>query len=181
LPEAAHATLRDVDHTLEEGRLMRTRTAITRGRPAASGAQQVKAYIDAAPKPARAMLRQLRALVRATVPAAEEKLSYGMPYYGLNARLVYFAAFQSHVGVYLMGRSKEQFSSETARWRSTANTMRFDFDERLPTALLRRILRARVKETLAGALPKAKASTKREATRGRPATKARASAKRQRR
>ena len=140
---------------------MRTRTATTRTQATPSGARQVKAYIDAAPIPARAMLRQLRSLIRTTVPEAEEKLSYGMPYYGLDGRLVYFAAFKSHVSVFLMGRSKDAFAAETARWRTTANTMRFEFGERLPVTLLRRILRARAKESREGAAAKAKRGKKR--------------------
>ena len=40
----------------------------------------VEAYIAAAPEAARPMLRQLRQLIRSTAPAAEERLSYGMPY-----------------------------------------------------------------------------------------------------
>ena len=132
-----------------------------RGKTALTDSQQVSAYIAAAPVPARAMLRQLRSVIRTGAPEAEEKLSYGMPYYGLHGRLIYFAAFKSHVSVFLMGRSKQQFAAETARWRTTANTMRLAFGERVPAGLLKRIVRARVKELLAEAAGKSRTKSKR--------------------
>ena len=130
---------------------MRKRAPVASGKSAPSGSRQVTAYISAAPPPARTLLRQLRDLVHSVAPEAEEKLSYGMPYYSHHGRLVYFAAFKAHVGVYLMGPSKEQFARELARWRSSKATLRFEFGERLPLALLRRVLRARVVENLAAA------------------------------
>ena len=142
---------------------MRKLVPTVRGTSTPSGPRQVAAYIAAAPLPARALLRQLRALVRSVAPEAEERLSYGMPYYSLHGRLAYFAAFKGHVGVYLMGRSKERFARELARWRTTASTLRFEFGDRLPLALLRRVLRARTEENLTAA-----------AMRSRPARQARA-------
>jgi len=61
----------------------------------------VAAYIAGQPKAAQASLRQMRATIRKAVPAAVEGMSYGIPGYKLNGRvLLYFAAWKQHYAVY---------------------------------------------------------------------------------
>lgn len=122
----------------------------TPSRRAVDGKQDVNAYIAAAPEESRPLLRKLRQLVPATVPEAEERLSYRLPYYRHHGPLIYFAAFAQHVGVYIMGRSKERFAKELEAYRKTPATLRFEFGARLPMALLRRVLKARAVENEAG-------------------------------
>jgi uncharacterized protein YdhG (YjbR/CyaY superfamily) len=113
--------------------------------------RDVDAYIAAAPPAARSMLRQLRQLIRSCAPQAEERLSYRMPYYSFHGRLVYFAAFSKHVSVYLMGRSKDRFARELEPYRTTPSTLHFPFGSRVPVALLKRVIKARLEENLAAA------------------------------
>ena len=113
---------------------------------ASSGTAAVTAYIASAPSAARPMLKQIRAAIRAAAPRAEEKLSYGMPYYSLQGRLAYFAAFRAHVSVYIPGRTLEDFERAIAPyWRGKA-TLQFPIGSRLPVELLRRLVRARRRE-----------------------------------
>lgn len=111
-----------------------------------SDSDGVAAYIAAAPAPARRMLRQLRKIIRSAAPKATEKISYRMPYYHYHGRLIYFAAFKSHVSVFVMNRSKQPFARGMARYRTSASTLQFPFGTKLPVALLTRIMRARVRE-----------------------------------
>jgi uncharacterized protein YdhG (YjbR/CyaY superfamily) len=106
----------------------------------------VASYIATAPVPARPMLRALRRIVRANAPKATEKISYGIPYYDFHGRLIYFAAFKKHVGVYVMGKSKEKFAAEMKPYRKTKATLQFPFATKIPERLIARIVRARVKE-----------------------------------
>ena len=115
-------------------------------RAAKSGARQVTEYIAAAPVAARPMLRELRRLVREVAPRAEEKISYGMPYYSHFGRLTYFAAFSRHVSLFAMGRSKAQFAKEMKPYLTSASTMRFPFGTKIPARLIRRLVRARALE-----------------------------------
>ena len=118
---------------------------------AAGTATTVDEYIAAAPKPAQAMLRQLRQLVLATVPKAEERISYRIPYYTHHGRLTYFAAFSKHVSLYVMNRDKAAFAKQTEPWRTSPSTMQFPFGTKLPVALLKRMIRARRLELEAAA------------------------------
>jgi len=115
-------------------------------RPARSAnITSVTAYIAAAPPRARPMLRELRRLVRRVAPEAQEKISYRIPFYAYQGRFAYFAAFTDHVGFYMMGRTATAFAKETAKWRTSRNTLHFAFGSKLPIGLLTRILRAQKK------------------------------------
>ena len=60
-------------------------------------AKNVNEYISAAPKEARAHLREIRAAIKSAVPKAEEGISYGKPYYKHHGMLAGFDAFKNHI------------------------------------------------------------------------------------
>ena len=55
-------------------------------------------YIAGFPPKVRVILKRIRATVRRAPPGAEERISYRMPSFSLNGVLIYFAAFQNHIG-----------------------------------------------------------------------------------
>ena len=117
-----------------------------------NGRADVDAYISSKPAAVQPMLRQLRQIIKAAAPKAEEKLSYGMAYYSYHGRLIYFAAHKDHVGVYPVGRSKTRYASELKPYLKPKETLRFPIGERLPVTLIRKVVRQRVKENEAGIL-----------------------------
>lgn len=105
----------------------------------------VDLYIAAAPSPAQPMLQELRELVKREAPGAVERLSYGMPFYELGGRLLYFAAHKAHVGVYgLVGAVGAPAGLEAHL--AERGTLRFPFGQRLPISELQSALRARVEQ-----------------------------------
>lgn len=110
--------------------------------------KDVDLYIKAAPAAARAMLKQIRATIRAAAPNAIEKLSYGMPYYGDNGRLVYFAAFREHVSAFVMisQATRAKYALALKRYQTGKATLQFPFGTKVPVALIAKLVRARVKE-----------------------------------
>ncbi len=111
--------------------------------------KDVDAYIAAAPKEVQGKLKELRAVIRKTTPAAEERLSYGMPYYAYKGRLAYFSVWKSHIGLYVPTPVLEEHKSELGGYESTSATVRFPLDKKLPIALIRKLVKARVKKNLA--------------------------------
>ena len=111
----------------------------------------VAAYIAAASPQARPMLRLLRAAIRSAAPAAEETISYRIPYYSHHGRLVYFAAFRNHVSLYVMGASKKIYAKEIEKYQTSKSTLRFPIGTRVPVLLVKKLVRARVKENEAKA------------------------------
>ncbi len=63
-------------------------------------ASDVDRYIAAIPAPRRARAKRLRALIRATVPAAAESMQYRMPTYDLGGSVVAFANQKRYVSLY---------------------------------------------------------------------------------
>ena len=113
---------------------------------ATAGAQAVDAYIAAAPTTVQPMLSALRRAIRSAVPEAEERLSYGMPYYAYHGRLIYFAAHKNHVGVYpIIGREKDLYAKELKPYLAARATLQFPLGKPLPIALLKKVVRERAK------------------------------------
>jgi len=106
-------------------------------------------YIAAAPKNVQGKLRQIRQVIRESAPEAEEKLSYGMPYYSLNGRLVYFAYFKDHVSLFAMPSAIKKFDKEIEPYHRSKATVGFALDKPLPTSLIKKMVAFRVAEQLA--------------------------------
>jgi len=102
-------------------------------------------YIAAAPRELRAKLREMRALIKSAAPKAEEKLSYQMPYYHHNGRLAYFAHFKNHIGLYIPTPVVAQHAKELKDYVTAAATIQFPHGKKLPKALIRKLVKARVK------------------------------------
>ena len=109
-----------------------------------TGKQAVDSYIAAAPKDAQPLLHQLRKTIKAAAPDAVERISYGMPHYEYKGRLVYFAAFKNHVGLYPAGDADKY--PEVKRYVAGAGTLRFPLGEPLPAGLIGKLVKTRVKE-----------------------------------
>jgi len=103
----------------------------------------VDEYIAGADPAAQPMLRDLRAVIRAAVPRAMEKISYGMPYYEQDGRRVaYFAAFKRHVGLYGFGADAIAAHGLQAHL-AAKSTLRFPIGEPLPLDRIRAMVAAR--------------------------------------
>lgn len=109
----------------------------------------VAEYIAGHPPAVRKRLAALRALIRKAAPGAEEKISYGIPAYMLDGRLIYFAAHKEHIGIYpVTAALKRELGEALKPWLSTTakSTLRLPNDRPLPLALLAKVVKIRVKE-----------------------------------
>ena len=120
-------------------------------------AKDVAAYIAAAPAKTRPMLRTLRRAIRTAAPKAEERISYRMPYYHHHGRLIYFAAYTHHIGLYIMGRAKGELAAELKPYQTSKATLRFRIGSKIPVRLVTKLVKARAKENEAKARAKARA------------------------
>ncbi len=108
-------------------------------------AKDVDEYIAGAPKEVQARLKELRAAIRSVAPDAEERISYGMPYYGYKGRLVYFAYAKHHIGMYAMPPILEGHQNELKKYQTAKATIRFPLNEELPISLIKKLVKAAVK------------------------------------
>ncbi len=105
-----------------------------------AGTKAVDAYIAAAPKAAQPHLRQLRKLIKEVAPKAEERISYGMPYFDYRGRLIYYSAFKNHIG----GEAAKH--KELSKFMTGKGTYRFPLDQPMPVDLIRKLVEARVRK-----------------------------------
>ena len=108
----------------------------------------VDEYITMWPLAAQTKLIVIRKIIKELAPQAEEKISYGMPYYNLNGRLIYFSAHTNHIGLYPMKSAIKHFSKELSGYETSAGTVRFPLDKPLPLPLIRKIVLFRVEQNL---------------------------------
>ena len=108
--------------------------------------RNVDEYIAQASKEVQDKLKELRAVIRTTAPGAEERISYGMPYYHYKGRLVYFQLWKNHIGFYVPTPVVEEHTSELKGYETTKATVRFPLDEKLPLALIEKLVKARVRK-----------------------------------
>lgn len=94
------------------------------------------------------MLRQLRQIIRACAPEADERISYGMPYYSYHGRLVYFAAFTHHISLFILGKTTTLLAKELAAYKTSRATIQFPIGTRVPVTLVRKLIKARVQENM---------------------------------
>jgi uncharacterized protein YdhG (YjbR/CyaY superfamily) len=111
--------------------------------------ESVPAYIAAQPRPAQPILRQVRAAIRKALPGAEETLSYKIPTYKLDGRVVlYFAAWKQHFSIYPATRPLlAALGDSLAKYEVQKGTIRFPYTKPVPTALIARIAKLRGKES----------------------------------
>jgi uncharacterized protein YdhG (YjbR/CyaY superfamily) len=97
----------------------------------------------------RAALEKLRRTIRAVVPKAEECVSYRMPAFRLGGEVVAgFCARAKGCSYYpFSGRTLRTLAKDVAAYDQTKSALHFDPEVGLPTALVRKLLEARIAET----------------------------------
>jgi uncharacterized protein YdhG (YjbR/CyaY superfamily) len=107
--------------------------------------KNVDEYIASMPEEVQPRLRQLRVAIRDVAPKATEDISYRMPYYNYKGRLVWFALMKSHIGLYLRPPIIQKYKKELAKYETTKSAIRFPLDQKLPIALIKKLIKARMK------------------------------------
>jgi uncharacterized protein YdhG (YjbR/CyaY superfamily) len=96
----------------------------------------------------RAALQRLRRTIRTLVPEAEECITYSIPAFRCDGRVVAgFAATKSGCSYFpFSGRTLEALDTALRSYDRTKSSLHFDPAKGLPTALVRKLLRTRLAE-----------------------------------
>jgi uncharacterized protein YdhG (YjbR/CyaY superfamily) len=116
---------------------------VEKGRPAT-----IDDYIARCPKDVQPIMQKIRAVIKASAPGATEKISYDLPAFDLNGNLVWFGAFEHHIGFYPKGSAVEAFKEELSAYKREKATVQFPLDQPIPYQLIRKIVKFRVAENL---------------------------------
>jgi len=116
----------------------------------AGPATGVEEYLSSVPPDARAALKRLRKVIRGAAPKATEVIRYRMPTFKQDGLLVAYAAFKDHCSFFVMSRVvMEAHKRELKGYDTSKGTVRFSVDRPLPAALVKRLVKARIRENQA--------------------------------
>jgi uncharacterized protein YdhG (YjbR/CyaY superfamily) len=103
------------------------------------------------------ILENVRETIRHAAPDAEETISYMMPAFRQHGILVYFAAWEKHIGMYPPISSNKSLEKALAQYAGPEGNLQLPLNEPMPLDLIERIVTLRVKQDAAKALAKRKA------------------------
>jgi uncharacterized protein YdhG (YjbR/CyaY superfamily) len=122
------------------------RTSTKAMKPNRRTPRTIDEYIAGFPAPVRAILRRIRSTIRDAAPGAEETISYRIPAFRFHGMVVYFAAFQKHIGIFPPVSGDARLQKAISPYAGEKGNLRFPLDRPIPYGLIRRIVHARVKQ-----------------------------------
>lgn len=109
-------------------------------------AEDVDDYIARSDPEAWPVMKEIRRVIKSTVPGAEESISWGIPFYKYHGLLAGFSVFKNHVGFGFADRLSEDLREELERqgYTSGAKTVQIKFEQKIPVKIIKQILTAKV-------------------------------------
>ena len=102
-------------------------------------------YISGFPNDIQKILQQVRSTIKKAAPGAEETIKYSMPTFTYKGNLVYFAAFKNHIGFYPAPTGDASFKKALSDYKTGRGSVQFPLDKPMPTDLIVRIVKQRIK------------------------------------
>ena len=91
---------------------------------------------DAAVQPG---LQEIRGIIHAAIPEAEERISWSMPTFWKGRNLLHFAASKKHLGLYPGGEATSVFAKDLEGFDVSKGTIRIPWSHELPVELIQQI------------------------------------------
>src|SRR5215813_6162548 len=111
---------------------------------------QVDKYLASLEQPKRATLEALRRTILEIIPEAEQCISYSMPAFRVQGKVIAgFAAFKNHLS-YLphSGSVFPELADALSRYKTSSGALQFPVDKPLPKALVKKLIAIRKKQAL---------------------------------
>jgi uncharacterized protein YdhG (YjbR/CyaY superfamily) len=109
--------------------------------------QTIDEYLAPLSKEKRSTLEKLRRAIKSAAPKAEECISYQIPGFRLDGRLlVSFGAATNHCAFYPGAHPINAHKDELKAYDTSKGTLRFPVDSPLPATLVRKLVKTRIAE-----------------------------------
>ncbi len=108
--------------------------------------RNVDEYLSRVPEVQRKALEQLRRTIRSVVPGATEVISYQIPTFKLDGRmLVSYAAFAKHCSFFAGAGPTETHKDELKSFATSKGTIRFTPEKPLSIPLVKKLVKTRIR------------------------------------
>ena len=106
----------------------------------------IDAYLEHVDPTQRTELERIRTIIRATVPDAEEVISYGIPVFQLRSKyLIGFAAFKHHMSLFPGAEAIETLKPKLTEYKLSRGTIQFTLDKPLSEAIIIQAIKIRLR------------------------------------
>lgn len=106
-------------------------------RPDRNGSDKtIQAYIAEQAEGIQPRLREIYETIRAAIPDAEERISWGMPTFWKGRNLIHFAAAKHHIGIYPGPEAVAAFADRLTAYRTSKGAVQFPNRQPLPLDLI---------------------------------------------
>lgn len=112
--------------------------------------EEIDDYLASLEEPKRSTLTTLRHSILDVIPDAEQCISYGLPAFRLEGKVIAgFGAFKKHLS-YLphSGSVFPELGDELANYKTSSGALQFPVDEPLPKALVMKLVTTRMHQAL---------------------------------
>jgi uncharacterized protein YdhG (YjbR/CyaY superfamily) len=108
----------------------------------------IDAYHNAQAPEAVERMQAIRDIVHKVVPGVEEVISYQIPCFKYKGYLIYYAAFAKHITLSYPYTPAflQEFEEELKAYKVSKSAIQFPNDQKLPLALIKRMIGFRKKE-----------------------------------
>ena len=110
--------------------------------------ETIDEYIASKPESLRPVLERVRATIAKALPGAEEAISYQIPAFKLNGKVVvFFAGWKEHFSIYPAGPELlAAFADDLKDHTVSKGTIQFPLDRPVPVRLIARIAKFKAEE-----------------------------------
>jgi uncharacterized protein YdhG (YjbR/CyaY superfamily) len=104
-------------------------------------AMTIREYIDSQEESIRPRLNAVYDAIRAAIPEAEERLSWGMPTFWKGRNIIHFAPAKAHIGLYPGAEAVAFFAPRLMEYKTSKGAIQFPNNRELPLELIAEIAR----------------------------------------
>lgn len=101
-----------------------------------SAPETIDEYIAQQPEEVRQYLQDVKDVICAALPEAEERISWSMPTFWKKHNIIHFAGSKKHIGLYPGPEAVMEFSEQLAEYKTSKGTIQLPYDRPLPKQLI---------------------------------------------
>jgi len=110
--------------------------------------KDVDSYIANSSREARPILKELQRIIKVTILNVDERISWGVPFYRYHGALGGYTVYKNHVSFGCGGsdlQSKDRKMLEKKGYKTGKKTIQIKFDQKVPSAEIKQIIKAKAK------------------------------------